>query len=431
MRRSFGSVALGTVALASAVACAASGNKAQEENAGPPEGGVTPRAISDGEAPKVDASEQDLPEPKCSAAGWCVTALPDADLVMKDIWPFADHAFAIAESPTLGVKVLEWAESDAAWRYIDDGTQNESGLGRFAGTVWAPSENEVYYAVSPGYVYHGTRAPGASTWSWTNRRLGAPTSDDPNDGNPEYARINSIRVSALGVWGTSRNDVYAWFKDTVYRWTSGDSGAPEWVPEYVAADVDDPEEQFFFFGAAGTGADDVWFAGARHNFPKDLGCAVLVRKIAGGYQRVADARAQKLGLFKRTCEARPGALRISETVGWLTSIQALAPNRLIALHGSRAVTTISANGDSYSASLDPVSQGGLHSLAFLAGDVWLGGRRLVLRRPADLVDGGAYAISTISLNGAPLETDILQIRGTSNTNLWAIGYRYALHKTTP
>jgi hypothetical protein len=441
MRRTFGSVAFGSVALAAAVAwisasvaCAASGNEA--ENAGPPDGGGTPDTISDGEAPKADAAEQDLPEPKCSAAGWCVTALPDADLVMKDIWPFPSRAFAIAESPTLGVKVLEWTEVDATWRYIDDSTQNESGLGRFAGTVWAPSEDEVYYAVSPGYVYHGTRATGASTWSWTSSRLGEVTTDDPNDGNPASYMVGYRRVAALGVWGTSRDDVYAWFKDTIYHRTSADGGAPQWVAEHVATGVDDPAERFFFFGAAGTSSDDVWFAGARHNTntKKDVGCPLLVRKTAGAYQTVADARPQK-GIVKRSCAARPGALLLSAAPGWLMNIQALDTNRVIALRGQRDVARISVDGASYSVALAPVSQvtspSGLYSLATLAGDVWLGGPRLVLRGPADVWDGGAYEVSTISLNGGPLETTVFQIRGTSNTNLWAIGDRYALHKTTP
>jgi hypothetical protein len=431
MRASFGSVALAAAVawISASIACAASGN--DKENAGPPDGAGTPPTISDGEALESDAAEQDPTKPRCSAAGWCVTALPDADLRMKYISPFAARAFAIAESPTLGVKVLEWTESDASWKYIDDSTQNESGLGRFAGTVWAPSENEVYYAVSPGYVYRGTRPSGASTWSWTRSRLGEHTSDNPDDGN-----IRERRMPALGVWGTSPGDLYAWFKDTIYHRTSGDGGGPEWVPEYVAAGVDDPGEEFLFFGAAGTGSDDVWFGGTRINQSKNVGCALLVRKTAGIYQKIADARPQKVGL-KRSCAARPGALFIdgSRPEGWLTNIQALETNRFIALQGTRDVVRISADGDNYSVARAPVSASvspaGFNSLASLAGDVWLGGQKIVVRGPANVWDGGAYEVSTISLNGAPLESTIWQVRGTSNTNLWAIGDRYALHKTTP
>ncbi len=59
--------------------------------------------------------------------------VPDVDLELKDIWPVSDGtaAFAIAESPTRGVKLLEWHKSPSptddddaavpnAWQYIDD-----------------------------------------------------------------------------------------------------------------------------------------------------------------------------------------------------------------------------------------------------------------------------------------------------------------------
>ena len=47
------------------------------------------------------------------------------------------------------------------------------------------------------------------------------------------------------------------------------------------------------------------------------------------------------------------------------------------------------------------------------------------------IDAGLYEVSTIALNGAALDVPFHQVRGTSNTNIWAVGQRYALHKTTP
>ncbi len=72
--------------------------------------------------------------------------------------------------------------------YIDDGTQNERGFGTYAGRVWAPNENEVYYGIGPGYVYHGKRpvAP-ATAWSWTRQQLkdnSHPDMTEPLDGYP-------------------------------------------------------------------------------------------------------------------------------------------------------------------------------------------------------------------------------------------------------
>ncbi|MBN9165828.1 MAG: hypothetical protein BGO98_08530 [Myxococcales bacterium 68-20] len=426
-------LACGALALsaAGAVACATSVNNGTEPL---PDGGGGESTIPDSGTPAVDAAdagdEASVDGPPCSQAGWCVTALPNVDLMMKDIWPLPGRAFAVAESPTLGVKVLEWDEAEAHWQYIDDGTQNDSGLGRWVGRLWAPNENEIYYGVSPGYVYHGTRpAPGAA-WSWKRYRLGSSSSADPNDGNPQYWQRDELaRTPAFGVWGTSSGDVYAWFKDTIYHWTSVDGGAPEWAPEYVAADVDASSEQLFFLGAAGT-TDDVWFAGARSR--SRAGCALVVRKTHAGYQRIADGVLP--GDYYAACAQRAGALLIGGTEGWLTDIEAVATNQFIALKGARDVVRISVEGDGYSIAVAPVPQTvswkGLNSLSTAAGNLWLGGAGLVVRG-TDVWDGGAYELSTISLSGGPLGRPVYQVRGVSKTNLWAIGVHYALHKTTP
>ena len=95
--------AWGTLVCASAfLACAASGDETtrvrQPESDGGesviPDGGesVTP----DGGAPEGDAEiEASAEESRCSDAGWCVTALPDPDLVLRDIWPIGVRAFAM------------------------------------------------------------------------------------------------------------------------------------------------------------------------------------------------------------------------------------------------------------------------------------------------------------------------------------------------
>jgi hypothetical protein len=430
MRASF-LVACGSVVLAAsaAVACAATGTKDEAAPTPEADGGVT--LPPDSGTPEVDASDDaSVEDHSCSKAGWCVTNLPDRDLLMKDIWPLVGRAFVVAESPTLGTKVLEWVDAEAKWTYIDDGTQNESGLGRWVGKLWAPNENELYYGVSPGYVVHGTRTMPGAAWSWTRHRLQAATSADPDDGNPSYwKRDLGARIPALGVWGTSSNDIYAWFKNTIYHWTSVDGGAPDWVAEYVATDIDAVGEQLYILGAAGNGPDDIWFSGARSRF--NSGCALLVRKTAAGYTRLADGIA---GSFNQACKARAGSVLLGGAEGWLTDIQALAPDELIALKGARDVVRLSVEGDSFSAALAPipptVASTGLNSLSIVQDSLWLAGAGLVVRG-TDVWDGGAYELSTLSLNGAPLGRPIHQVRGTSNTNLWAIGVRYALHKTIP
>src|SRR4051812_10992515 len=118
----------GTVAFAAfapmACATAADGDEVTLPDAA--DANVT--VIPDGGALELDASGEASPgETLCSAAGWCPTALPDTELLMKDIWPLPGRAFAVAESATLGVKVLEWTDAEAKWTYIDDGAQNEPG----------------------------------------------------------------------------------------------------------------------------------------------------------------------------------------------------------------------------------------------------------------------------------------------------------------
>jgi len=124
-------VACGSIVLAAAalMACVASGDDVQpgpghpEEDTSPPDGDAT--------APLLDAaSEPDasIEGPRCSEAGWCTTTLPDVDLLMKDIWAFPGRAVVVAESPTLGVKILEWTDIDARWTYIDDGTPGRAHL---------------------------------------------------------------------------------------------------------------------------------------------------------------------------------------------------------------------------------------------------------------------------------------------------------------
>ena len=418
-----GSIALAAVA---AAACAATGDEGATMS---PDGGDPPvPPPTEGGTPEVDAGTDAsvVEEPRCSAAGWCVTDLPDWDLVLKDLWPLPGRAFAIAESPTLGVKILEWVDADGKWTYVDDGSQNVDGRGLWAGRIWAPNENELYFGVSPNYVFHGTRSAPGAAWSWLHHAIGTHTAD-VNDGNPVYWKAS--RVPALGVWGTSSTDVHAWFKDTIYHWTSADGGAPEWVPAYVADDKDIASEQLYFFAAAGTSPDDVWFAGARSR--NRAACAILVHKTSTGFERVADGIVP--GNFL-ACTERPDSLFIGGAEGWLTDLQAVSSTELVALKGARDVVRVSVEQDGYSVALASVpttlTPAPLNSVWSTTGDVWLAGSGLIVRGNK-VGEDDAFEISTTSLNGAPIARPLSQVRGTSNTNLWAIGVRYALHKTTP
>ncbi len=419
----FGASALAATAV---VACAASESDEQPSRDGGRAETVPDAAVDDVEA-SVDASAGGR---VCSAAGWCETSLPDEHLTLVDVWPLVGHAFAIAESPSLGVKVLEWSEVEAKWAYIDDSTQNEPGSGAYGGKIWAPSENEVYFGVAPGYIYRGTRSSSPKTaWTWTRERL----QDNGQVGDIAdwvHGHTVSGRSLVLGVWGTSESDVYAWFKNTIYRRrTSG--GAPEWLPEHVADDFDDGAEHLFFLSAAGTKPGDIWFSGARSRVSS--GCALLVRKTDAGYERIADGTASD-----SACTPRAGALMIGGTEGRLTDLQAVAADHFVALKGARDAVRIKAVGDSYV--IDVTSGPGpsvgvadgepFTSLWSTAGTVWFTASGLVVRG-TDPWGGGKYEVSTIALMGAPIGKRVYQVRGTSQSNLWAIGEHFALHKTAP
>jgi hypothetical protein len=483
MRRAFPIASVG-LALAAAAACATSNDDPSllpTNDAG---------AIGLPDAPSTDTSVpvQDafVPNPSfCSEAGWCATSLPDTDLTLRDIWPFASRAFAIAESATLGTKVLEWTDESASWKYIDDNTQNAYGSGSYAGKIWAPNENEIYYAVAPSLIYHGTRTTTSAPWSWQSTRLPYKGRDlgvgrDPGLGT--YGRFGPDQqhsYAAIGVWGTSGGDVYAWYANAIFHWKSEDGGAPEWVAEYVADDSENPGDPFFFFGASGSSADDIWFAGGRGRYDgaRMFACPMAVQRRPDGYHRIVDYTIDPSGdpgsHYASTCQARDGALQFFVRFeipgfgtfvlpwtngGWLTNIESARPGGAIAILERRNVAYVGwedagvailnpVGVQSASSAFDPL----LSSIWIHGQDAWISGWGLVLKAenkpqawsegkgivtPEELIkaqiDGGTtYSISTTALNGAPLDRPLHQVRGTSSSNLWVVGPRYALHKTTP
>ncbi|MBX3219655.1 MAG: hypothetical protein KF795_03980 [Labilithrix sp.] len=481
MRRTF-ILAGGSAVLAALVACATSddgsssflpdsdaGSSAVPEAAAPAEGGAW---VRDAGGPTISW---------CSDAGWCATTLPDPDLTLTDIWPFDERAFAIAESQTLGTKVLEWTEATESWAYIDDNSQNAYGQGQYAGKIWAPNENEIYYGVAPSFLYHGTRATPSSPWTWESTRLeysGRDFGPERDPGRPRYAKHSTYpeHYPALGVWGTSGDDVYAWYANTIFHRKSEDGGAPTWVPEYVAEDSATPDDAFFIFAAAGSSSDDVFFAGGRGRYNTGttgvFPCTIVVRRTPDEYRRIVDHTINPAP--EGTCRAKAGAVQFRADIfvaalggnislpitnpGWLTSIASPRPGAVVGILDRTNLGYIGSDGAG-SALLNPVGVRGatyafdpLLSSIWIHGDTaWLSGWGLVLeaennpnafaagqglRTAEELVtagvDGGAtYSISTTVLNGAPLDRSLLQVRGSSNTNLWAVGPRYALHKTTP
>jgi hypothetical protein len=473
-------LACASVALAAAVACATSEDGAplqppnEQAPTALPDGGTDDGSPAhDGAVPRV---------PSCSDAGWCMTALPGYDLTLKDIWPFDSRAFAIAESPTRGVKILEWEDAAQKWSYIDDNSQNEYGFGKYTGKIWAPNENEIYYGVAPGLIYHGRRAAPSSPWSWQRSRLddnSRETNPAHDHGLPRYdpRQFGSLPADypALGVWGTSAGDVYAWYANTIFHRKIEDGGEAVWVADYIAEDAENPSDTFFIFSAAGSSRDDVWFAVGRGRYD-DTGvfaCPMVIHRTAEGYRRIVDSTINdidKYGHYSEACLEKPGALSFEigfdypewggffswawTNGGWLTNLESAGPNAVVGILGGNSLAYVGsedggvARKNEVTVTVPRNSMPSLLNSVWIHGtEAWLSGWGIVLRTNNDpgkwslglglttpdenMMDGGTFSVSTTVLDGAPLDAPLYRVRGTSNTNLWAIGARYALHKTTP
>jgi len=382
-----------------------------------------------GDAPVVDADVPDTRLPDCSAAGWCITAFPDADLVFRDIAPFEDVAFAVAESETVGVRILEWTKSTNEWRYIDDGTQNQPPAGAFAGGIYAPSTDEVFATVGTSFVFHGRRS--GSTWTWTKNELpDSVEGHSDSHGNPVDPGYGQ-RVSALGVWGTSADDVYAFYGNAIYQ---RDPVSGSYAVVYEVDDLDGEDEHVFFTTARGSGPSDVWFVGARVLSPSS--CSLVVRKSAAGWERVADGVVSFDG-----CAVRGDTLLLG--AGWLIDLASTESGEVVALQNRTTwggfegafATTLRVDGDGYAVEETRVPIVVPHgapdprasSLWRGAGETWYSAYGLVLQAK----DDEEVAVSTLSRTGGPVAARFHRIRGTSNQNLWTVGSRHAYHKTTP
>ncbi|AKV00190.1 hypothetical protein AKJ09_06853 [Labilithrix luteola] len=375
----------------------------------------------------------------CSPDGWCPTKIPNSNFQMRDIWPFEDRAFAVGISPTLGVKVMEWTAAEDSWRYIDDDTQHDYGFGEYVGSLWAPNENELYYTIGPGYVYHGTRGTDAN-WTWTRHRL--PDNGWENmaaqSGNPSFhfpeSNYGAANYPALGVFGTSASDVYAWFSNTIFHWKDDGSGTPSWVAEHIIELPTSISEKTSIVSAGASPSGELWFTGARSSPSYGLAsCAIVIRKTASGYSRIVD------GILQNTspssgCGAKPGYLRLT---GLVTDIHVTPSGRVLGLGWVEGVVEFfpgATDGDwSFRASksdLIGLPNAYLSMWAPSDAEHWLSGNGLVVRGSNVLDDGESWRISSIAQNGAPIRQYFYRIRGTSTSNIWAVGNGYALHKTS-
>ena len=506
---------LGALALAAIAACATSSDGAAALPAPTDE---SPSGLPDAQAPNdaFEGGTDALPPQKslerCSPDGWCITDLPDDDLDLRDVRPFQDRAFAVAESQTLGIQFLEWERSTDAWKFINEGTQNQLDRGNYAGNMWAPNENEVYFTLAPAFVYHGKRPDPGSPFTWKISRLdtpdgasiaddaGAPADDgglpDAAAGRPAHdpGRVWGLDkalhppVSAdafapsLGVQGMPWGDVYAWYGPTLFRRTVAESGDDVWVVEHRLLDDEYPDDEFHIQSITGGAPDDFWIGGVRSlvgaDGMRERACPLVVQRRADGYHHLVDHVVDAVtASFTTGCNPKPGSQRLvarwdipdlfaldfeEEATGWLQSLQHIAPNTVVGIkvgNGGQGLVYVKSDGDTPLARLNIVDYSGpIWSLNFSSvwvadGSAWMSGHGFVLSleyNPTDWSRGvgissvsspaqtlcsvmqcATFTPSSIARGGVVHEERLHQLRGISSTNLWAVGNRHALHKTTP
>ena len=464
-------------ALATLAACATSdGESASVDPVA--DGGAT--VLDDASPEQVDgAPQRDAFAPvwsACNDHGWCETELPDPNLTFIDVWPFDDRAFAVAQSDTLGTKVLEWTEAAQAWSYIDDNSQNTFVSGHYAGKMYAPSKNEVYFTTAPGIVYHGTRVDPSAPFTWESTRLPyqGPTYAGRDPGRAWNVRTPGRSVTryapALGVTGTSANDVYAWYGNRIFRRTSEDGGPPTWGSEFVTEDPSSTaNESFYIFNASPASSDEIWFVGGHG--PTDAtrgytGCATLFRRTPSGYTTVLDSTFSNGG-----CSTTPGTIPPSymqqipgsgwselalSLRSWATAVAPVAPGAAVVIVDNAVgwyyvdtESNVARNNTALGVS-PPITSGlypVIHSVVRVGDRLWFSGHGFVFAseiKPdawkyslgiatpqASLLDGGVIETTSVAMHGGYLNEPLYQVRGTSANNLWAVGNRYALHKKTP
>ncbi len=419
------------VAIAAAAACASSEDEVSSQPPGPDGGGQTP--LPDGGDSATDASVDraapaDATAPEsgslqtCSAAGWCITELPDEGLNIAEIWPLEKNAFATAFSTARGRKIIEWREDapDAGWQFIDDNTQQDIPGGVFE-NIWAPNEDEVYYTAGlisdtltgtrGGFLYHGKRPlPPATNWTWTRTQFDCALASYP-------------RILGIG------SEIYMLSCQKIYRLTGdpdapdagivGDAGSSAWTLEYT----DDDPAALQFKGGVGT-PDDILFVGRRGS------CTTIVRKTETGYRRIVDGISSGLN-----CNAKPGYPRVASMIDFLSIVPGEIVGTVLASGSNNdffVKVVVDGQGEVSVTEHRPQSAdyGSLWSDS--PDEVWVVSNSYrIMHGTGDLGDASSYQHSTIALNGLPNENVLSRIRGTSKSNLWATGSDRVFHKTTP
>ena len=244
-------------------------------------------------------------------------------------------------------------------------------------------------------------------------------------------------------------------------------GHATWTLEHVVDDPTTPNEALYILSAAGTGPDDVWLSGARASLlnGRVQVCPVIIHKTARGYARVVDHTVRASTQPQEPCAAKDGhkhlVIRLSlfgmtfelpSTIsGYLPRLTSTGLNAAAGLHEN--FLAYIRDADTWTGTLTQVAYTpdydflnvptALTSLWIDGERTWISGWGAMLSTETAYdqwaaggalavgADAGSYELSSVALDGSAIYAPFHQVRGTSTTNLWAVGKRYALHKTTP
>lgn len=393
--------ALGLSLVAALVACAGGeeGGEPPDETRDPPPDASMPSDVEDADDASADDAGDAGDAMLCSMHGWCAPEVPDPAPTFVDLWPLATTAFAVS---TDGVLQLE----DERWVYVNDRVP-------FARAVWAATPDDVWVAGQYGRIVHGVRAGGA--WQWTEERLG-------DERTP------------IAIWGAGAGstDVYVLDEHHIFRRVVRPGGSIAWEEELVDPLPDDVgpvnawSHQRNLVAIGGTGAGDVWISGRR-----GAACRYLAHKSEGQYSVVADCAVECTEGIG--CMGTPRPPEYFDRIHPVAAFYTPSSGRAVTFSGIDLVRFAREPAGTYA-----VERFALAGWPAYAQSIWgasdtelyVGARAQVVHAGDATPDGGALAISSIALNGAPLRADF-RVRGTSATNIWAFGGRYAVHKTKP
>lgn len=364
------------------------------------DGGNVDATASETSAPVTDAGETDSDAGDavatdagrtCSAEGWCHTALPESNLVLRDVWSDGKGvAWAVSESG----KVLRWDGKAWSIAFTAPGALY---------AVWGSSPTDLWIG-GEGGLYHATGAS-SSALAFQAVELSVPI-------------MSILGFGASDIWATGYSQDLEFTYDTgrVFHYSGGSgAAASEWAEDDVTL-----SSPALYAKIWGTSDDDLWIGGdgrwgeasVRHRTSDGLGDTAWNADNA--------APESSFPYFR-------SGFSISRSLVWLTGFG--PPGTYWVGHSNDDGLSFEWNEGSGAVPQSGFAQIGCWGSA--PDDVWLAG---VFGRLYHW-NGTSWRPASIALDDVfPVTSDFYAIRGRSAndaTEIWVVGQDIALHKQAP